>query len=292
VTTAYVGASAELVRGFVTQPLERAIAAADGIDYLESSSSLGISKITARLKLNYDAKKALAEVNAKINEVRKRIAAGSGNSDDGCEDGGSRRSPPPCLTFFVGNSRAESNHRLPRAHHPAAARRRRWTACRKSNCWAGAYSRCVCGSSPTGSRLTASARTRSGRRCQRITSSRRLARAKSSLVQINLTANTDLRSVEEFKQLVVKENGGQLVRLSDVADVVLGAGDYDSDVRFSGEHAVFAGVWVLPNANSLDVIKRVRTEMAAIRKRNCRKACTDASPMTRRNISGTRVMKC
>src|SRR6516225_4104653 len=73
ITTVYVGASAELVRGFVTQPLERAIAAADGIEYIESASKLGLSTITARLKLNYDAKKALAEINAKINEVRNEL---------------------------------------------------------------------------------------------------------------------------------------------------------------------------------------------------------------------------
>src|SRR6476661_6850813 len=73
VTTAYVGASADLVRGFITTPLERAIAAADGIDYLESTSKLGLSTITARLKLNYDATKALAEINSKVNQVRNDL---------------------------------------------------------------------------------------------------------------------------------------------------------------------------------------------------------------------------
>jgi multidrug efflux pump len=89
---------------------------------------------------------------------------------------------------------------------------------------------------------------------------------KGSLVQVNLTANTDLRSVEEFKNLVVRQNGDQLVRLRDIADVVLGAEDYDSEVRFTGERAVFMGVWALPNANSLDVIKEVRQELAAVQK--------------------------
>src|SRR6185437_10660455 len=89
---------------------------------------------------------------------------------------------------------------------------------------------------------------------------------KGSLVQVNLSANTDLRSVDEFKKLVIRQSGDQLVRLSDVADVVLGAEDYDSEVRFSGERAVFMGIWVLPNANSLDVIKRARAEMEAIQK--------------------------
>ena len=62
---------------------------------------------------------------------------------------------------------------------------------------------------------------------------------KGSLIQVNLTANTDLRSVDEFKNLVIRQNGSTLVRLSDVADVSLGAEDYDTEVRFSGEHAVF-----------------------------------------------------
>jgi multidrug efflux pump len=56
---------------------------------------------------------------------------------------------------------------------------------------------------------------------------------------------------------VLRQDGDTLVRLSDVADVALGAEDYDSEVRFTGERAVFMGIWVLPNANSLDVIKRV-----------------------------------
>lgn len=93
-----------------------------------------------------------------------------------------------------------------------------------------------------------------------------IGRTKGSLVQVNLTANTDLRSVEEFRDLVIRKSGNTLVRLRDVADVSLGAEDYDSEVRFSGERAVFMGVWVLPNANSLDVIKRVQKEMASIQK--------------------------
>src|ERR1051325_4024895 len=89
---------------------------------------------------------------------------------------------------------------------------------------------------------------------------------KGSLIQVNLSANTDLRSIEEFRNLVVRQSGDKLVRLRDIANVELGAEDYDSDVRFSGERAVFMGVWVLPNANSLDVIKRVQREMAQIEK--------------------------
>jgi multidrug efflux pump len=93
-----------------------------------------------------------------------------------------------------------------------------------------------------------------------------IGRTKGSLVQVNLTANTDLRSEEEFRNLVLRQSGDLMVRLRDVADVELGAEDYDTAVRFTGEQAVFMGVWVMPNANSLDVIQRVRTEMDAIQK--------------------------
>jgi multidrug efflux pump len=73
VTTVYIGASADLVRGFVTSPLERVIAAADGIDYIESESKLGLSTIKVRLKLNYDATKALAEISSKVDQVRRDL---------------------------------------------------------------------------------------------------------------------------------------------------------------------------------------------------------------------------
>ncbi len=93
-----------------------------------------------------------------------------------------------------------------------------------------------------------------------------VGQTKGSLVQVNLTANTDLRSPKEFQQLVVREQGGAVVRLGDIADVVLGAEDYDTAVNFSGQTAVFMGIWPLPNANSLDVIKRVRVEMESLQK--------------------------
>ena len=84
------------------------------------------------------------------------------------------------------------------------------------------------------------------------------------MVSVNLVANTDLRTPEEFRQLVVKEENGVVVRLGEIADVVLGAENYEEDVRFNGETATFMGVWVLPTANSLDVISRVREAIPGI----------------------------
>ena len=263
VTTVYVGASANLVRGFVTQPLERAIAAADGIEYLQSSSALGVSTITARLKLNYDANKALSEINSKVNQVRNDLPPEAEVPVINIESADSQfascylsftsdilqpnqitdylvRIVQPRLTALEGVQRADilggrtfamriwlKPDRLAAFNiSPNEVR----TALAKNNF------------------LSAAGHT------------------KGSLVQVNLTANTDLRSVGEFKNLVIRQVGDKLVRLSDVADVALGAEDYDTEVRFSGEHAVFMGIWSLPNANSLDVIKRVNKEMASIQK--------------------------
>src|SRR5206468_1269175 len=91
-----------------------------------------------------------------------------------------------------------------------------------------------------------------------------LGQTKGSMVSVNLVANTNLQSAEEFRRLVVKESNGSVVRLGDIADVVLGAENYEQDVRFDGQDATFMGIWVLPGANALDVIHRVCQAMTGI----------------------------
>ncbi|HSE14162.1 MAG TPA: efflux RND transporter permease subunit, partial [Candidatus Deferrimicrobium sp.] len=93
-----------------------------------------------------------------------------------------------------------------------------------------------------------------------------LGRSKGEFIQVDLTADTNLSTVGEFRQLVVRERNGTVVRLGDIADVVLGAEDYDAEVHFTGKTATFMGIWPLPNANSLDVIQRVRAEMETIQR--------------------------
>ena len=91
-----------------------------------------------------------------------------------------------------------------------------------------------------------------------------LGKTKGSMVSVNLVANTDLRTPEEFRQLVVKEKDGVVVRLGEIADVALGSENYEEDVRFNGQVATFMGVWVLPTANSLEVVKKVRETLPEI----------------------------
>ena len=263
VTTVYVGASADLVRGFVTQPLERAIAAADGIDYLESASKLGMSTITARLKLNYDAKKALAEINSKVNQVRNDLPPEAEVPIINIETADSQFASA-YLSFssdiLEANQISDYLVRIvqPRLSALEGVQRADILGGRTfaMRIWLKPDRLAAFGISPNEIR-------------QKLAANNFLSavgHTKGSLVQVNLTANTDLRSVGEFQNLVIHQTGDQFVRLRDVADIVLGAEDYDSEVRFSGERAVFMGVWVLPNANSLDVIKRVHKEMASIEK--------------------------
>ena len=263
VTTVYVGASADLVRGFITTPLERVIAAADGIDYIESQSTLGLSTINVHLKLNQDATKALAEISSKVDQVRADL-------------------PPeaevPTLNIVSADSQFasaylsfSSNELLQNEITDYLVR----VVQPRLSALAGVQRADILGARTFAMRIWLKPDRLAAYNISPVEVRRALAannylaalgRTKGALIQVNLTANTDLRTVREFQQLVLRQSGGSIIRLQDVADVVLGAEDYDTEVRFSGQTAVFMGIWPLPNANSLDVIKLVRKEMAAIQK--------------------------
>jgi multidrug efflux pump len=263
VTTIYVGANAELIRGFITTPIERAIAAADGIDYIQSQSSQGVSTISARLKLNYDPIKALSEISSKVDQIRGDLPPEAEVPTINVESADSQfasaylsftsevlqqnqitdflvRSVQPRLSAIEGVQRADILGARTFA----------------MRVWLKPERMAAFNISPAQVRRALAANNFLAA----------VGQTKGSLVQINLTANTDLSSVPEFKRLVIRDQNGAVVRLEDIADVVLGAEDYDTEVRFSGQTAVFMGIWPLPNANSIDVISRVRVEMKSIQK--------------------------
>jgi multidrug efflux pump len=263
VTTVYVGASASLVRGFITTPMERVIAAADGIDYIESESKQGLSTIRARLKLNYDATKALAEVSSKVDQVRGDLPPEAQVPVLNIESADSQFASAYLSfssEFLKQNEITDYLVRVvqPRLSAIEGVQRADILGARTfaMRIWLKADRLAALNISPV--QVTQALRANNYLAA--------VGQTKGSLVQVNLTANTDLRSVQEFQQLVVRQQGGAVVRLGDVADVVLGAEDYDTTVNFSGQTAVFIGVWTLPNANSLDVIKKVRGEMASLQK--------------------------
>jgi multidrug efflux pump len=263
VTTVYVGADAELVRGFITTPLERAIAAADGIDYIQSQSAQSVSTITIRLKLNYDANKALSDVSSRVDAIRRDLPPESEIPVIKIEPADSQIAS--AYLSFTSNilQPNEVTDYLVRLVQP------RLTAI------GGVQRADILGGRTFAMRIwmkpdrmaalnVSPSQVRSALARNNYLAA--IGNTKGSLLQVNLTANTDLHTADDFKKLVIRQDKGNLVRISDIADVELGAEDYNTEVRFSGKKAVFMGIWVLPNANSIDVIKRVRVEMEQIKK--------------------------
>jgi multidrug efflux pump len=263
VRTIYTGASADLVRGFITTPLERAIAAADGIDYIESQSAQDLSTIRVRLKLNFDGTKALADISARVNQVRADLPPEAEIPAIQIEPTDSQFAS---MYLSFGSTILEENQVTDYLIRIVQPRLSALPGVQKADILGGRTFAIRAWLKPE--RMAAlnvsPAQVRQALAANNYLSA--IGQTKGQLVQLNLTAATDLRTVDEFERLVIREQAGALVRLRDVADVVLGAESYDQDVRMSGEKAVFMGVWVLPNANSLDVVERVRAELEAIRR--------------------------
>ena len=263
VTTVYVGASADLVRGFITTPLERVVAAADGIEYLSSQSTLGLSTISVRLRLNYDSTKALAEVSSKVDQVRRDLPPEAEVPTINIESADSQFASAYLSFSSDVLKQNEITDYLVRVVQP------------RLSALEGVQRADILGARTFAMRIwlkpdrmaaldISPAQVRQALAANNVLSA--LGRSKGSYIQVNLTADTNLSTVGEFKNLAVRQKGSTIVRLSDIADVVLGAEDYDTEVHFSGQTAVFMGIWPLPNANSLDVIKLVRKEMEAIKR--------------------------
>src|SRR5438445_2570288 len=262
VSTAYVGANADLVRGFITTPLERVIASADGIDYMESTSAQGVSTITVHLKLNYDTNAALTQIQAKVAQVRNDLPPEAEAPIIELQTADTE-----FAAMYIGFSSADLDQNqitdyLTRAVQP------------KLSAISGVQRADILGNRTFAMRLWLKPQEMAARgvspsdvhdALSKNNYLSALGSTKGSMVSVNLIANTDLRTPDEFKQMVVKQQNGVVVRLGEIADVALGAENYDQDVRFNGETATFMGVWVLPTANSLEVIKSVRAEIPGIR---------------------------
>jgi multidrug efflux pump len=261
VKTAYVGAPAELVRGYISTPLERVIASADGIDYIESASKQGLSEITAHLRLNYDVNAALTQIQSKVAQVRNDLPPEAEVPVINVESSDNR-----FASMYIGFSAKDMTPNqitdyLTRVVQPqitavSGVQRADILGGRvfAMRIWLNPDRMAALGISATEVR-------------QALASNNFLSAVgatKGSLVSVNLIANTDLKTPDEFKKLVVRQQGDRIVRLEEIADVTLGAESYDEDVRFNGQAAIFMGVWVLPNANSLDVIDQVRKVLPQI----------------------------
>lgn len=262
ITTVYIGANSDVIRGFITSPIERAIASAGGIDYIESQSSMGVSTITAHLQLNYDPLKAMTEISAKVNQVRGELPPEAEVPSLAIEAADSQfaqaylsfssdileqnqitefltRSVQPRLIAVNGVQKAEIL-----GGRTFAMR-----------IWLKTEKMAAVGVTP--------AEIRAALQAQNVQAA--IGQTKGSYTQVNLNANAGLTNVEDFRRIVVRQNADGVIRLADVADVVLGADDYSVEVNYSGQTAVFMGVFVAPNANSLEVIRNVTAEMEKIK---------------------------
>jgi multidrug efflux pump len=260
ISTTYYGADAQTVAGFITQPLEQAIAQAQGIEYLSSSSSTGSSVITATLRLNYDSNRALTEINTKVASVRNQLppqaqqpvlTVATGQTTDTMYIGYfSTTLPTNGLTDYVTRvvkPKFDSIDGVQQAE-VIGARQYALRAWLDPNRMAaqGVTASDVYAALSANNYLTA------------------VGTAKGQAVTVDLTASTDVHSLDEFKRLVVKQQNDAIVRLEDVATVVLGAENYDFSVSFDGKRSVFIGIKTAPKANVLTVVKVVKAALPGI----------------------------
>lgn len=254
VVTTYVGADADLVQGFITTPLEREIASAQGIDYIKSTSLSGVSSIQAYLRLDYDPNVALTQIAAKVNKLRNQLPENS--EDSVVELSVGDTTAAMYLSFYsdiLDNNQITDY--LVRVVEPKLAtvpgvQRARILGDRTfaMRIWMKPERMAALG-------VTASD-VYNALRSNNVLAA--LGATKGSMVQVDLTASTDLNTPEQFRALVVRSADGAIIRLGDIADVVLGSENYSTDVSFNGKSATFMGIEVAPDANSLDVIKDLR----------------------------------
>ncbi|MGH8241861.1 MAG: efflux RND transporter permease subunit [Steroidobacteraceae bacterium] len=263
VTTLYYGASAETVRGFITTPIERAVSAIGGIDYVESTSRAGQSTVNVRLKLNHDSTAALAEVTARLEQVRAELPAEA--EPPAVEI---QRTDRPYATFYLSFNSKERNvaaitDYLARNVQPRLATIEGVQRISNNE-----------GGTPIAMRVwidpgrLAELNLAPGdvhAALQRNNYLAAVGQTKGDQVQINLLANTDLRSVEEFANLIVTERNGAIVRLRDVARVELGAEEANLVARYNDMEGVYLGVWTVVGSNELEVAGRLREAMEDLR---------------------------
>src|SRR5256885_1510703 len=261
-TTGYHGGSDEPSGGFLTTPIEHAVSGIGGVDYVESTSRAGVSTITVHLKLNHNTTAALAEVTARLQQVRSELPA--------------EAQPPivevqkadrPYASFYLSFTSSQrdipaltdwlTRNLQPQLSTPAGVQRVD-----------------VLGGRPIAMRVWIDPQRLSALNLapgdvwaalQRNNYLAAVGQTKGDLVQVSLLANTDLRTPEEFKNLVVAERNGAIVRLSDVARVELGAEEADFITKFNDKEAVYLGVWPLVGSNEIEVASRLHAEMNRLR---------------------------
>ena len=265
ITTVYVGASADSIRGFVTTPIERAVSSISGVDYVESTSVSSLSTVTVRLKLNHPSNVALTEVGNRLDQIRSELP--SEIESPVVEVQRADRSyatfyvsvtsstmTPPQLTDYLSRQIQPRLSTLPDVQRIGLEGARP----QAMRIWLDANRLAAFG---IGAEEVEAALTRNNFLAA-------IGQAKGGQVQVDLLANTDLRSVDEFERLIVREEGDRIVRISDIGRVELGSEEPSANVRYNGKDAVYLSVWPLPGANEISVAYALRAELEEIKARS------------------------
>ncbi|HEY1418867.1 MAG TPA: efflux RND transporter permease subunit, partial [Myxococcaceae bacterium] len=262
ITTTYYGASAETVRGFLTTPIERVVSAISGVDYLESTSRAGLSTVTVHLKLGHPSVSALAEVTARLQQVRTELPA---DAEPPVVE--VQRADRPYASFYLSFTSPQRDGPAmtdwllrtlqPQLSTLPGVQRVTFEGGRQlaMRVWIDPARLSAVGLAP-GDVFAA---------LQRNNFLAAVGQTKGNLVQVDLLTNTDLRSAQEFKDLIVADRKGAVVRLRDVANVELGAEEATTVAKYGQKEAVYLGVWPLVGVNEIEVAHRLRAEMDRIR---------------------------
>ena len=262
ITTVYYGASAETIRGFLSTPIERVVSAISGVDYIESTSRAGLSTVTIHLKLNHSSTAALAEVTARLQQVRSELPT---EAEPPMIE--MQRADRPYASFYLSFSSTERSVSAvtdwllrtlqPQLSTLSGVQRVTFEGGRQiaMRIWIDPDRLAAFNLSPGDVQGAL-------RRNNYLAA---VGRTKGNLVQINLLANTDLRSAGEFEELIVADRGGAIVRLRDVARVERGAEEADMIAKYNKTEGVYLGIWPVPGANEIEVAQRLRDEMERIR---------------------------
>lgn len=261
VTTQYPGASGELIQGFITTPLQQAIAEANGIDYLSSKSVQGTSTIEAHMRLNYDPNAAVAEIQAKVAGQRNQLPI---EAEDPVIT--SQTGDPTALmymAFFSDTMKpSQISDYLLRVVKP------------KMQAVPGVGNVLMIGNKTFAMRIWLDPQRMAalGISAQQVADALRtnnylssIGQTRGQYVTIDLSATTDLASERDFRNLVVRESNGTLVRLQDIAEPELGAEDYNTSTWYKGKTAIFAGIEQAPGANPLTVARAVKAELEELK---------------------------
>ena len=263
IETYYIGAAADVVQGFITEPIERVAATVPGVEYVDSTSTSGSSKVTAWLKLNENSTLALAELTARLSQIRFELPAGAQDPMVSVS-----RADRPFAVFYLnvqanGNDLSRITDYLTRQVNPVL------------NAIEGVQRVSIEGARTPAMRVWLNAEAlqifnlSASDVYQALATNNTIATlgyVENSRQKIDIVANTQLSSVEDFQQLVISKLDGANIYLKDVAKIELAAEDTSVTARLNDKDAVYISIWPLPGANEIAIGDRLYKKVAELNK--------------------------